>query len=149
MSIRRIVFGSLLCVSGLLQANDITGVWKTIDDQTGYSRGDVTVVKNADGTYSGKLTAIRPLPYKPLVEICVKCKGKLKNTPLVGLEIMRGFKQDSKNPLEYSGGTVLDPMSGNVYKGKAKLSSTGKRLSMRGYIGVSALGRSTTWIRAE
>ena len=39
MSIRRIVFGSLLCVSGLLQANDITGVGKTIDDQTGYSRG--------------------------------------------------------------------------------------------------------------
>lgn len=149
MSIRRIVFGSLLCVSGLLQANDITGVWKTIDDQTGYSRGDVTVVKNADGTYSGKLTAIRPLPYKPLVEICVKCKGKLKNTPLVGLEIMRGFKQDSKNQLEYNGGTVLDPLSGNVYKGKTKLSSTGKRLSMRGYIGVSALGRSTTWIRAE
>lgn len=62
---------------------------------------------------------------------------------------MRGFKQDSKNPLEYSGGTVLDPLSGNVYKGKVKLSSTGKRLSMRGYIGVSALGRSTTWIRAE
>ena len=138
-----------LCMSSFSFANDMTGVWKTIDDQTGYSRGDVTVVKNADGTYSGKLTAIRPLPYKPLVETCAKCKGNLKNAPLVGLEILKGFKQDPKNPNEYAGGTVLDPLSGNVYKGKAKLLNNGKRLTMRGYVGVSALGRSTTWIRSE
>lgn len=149
MFIRHILFGTLLGLSGLLHANDIVGVWKTIDDQTGYSRGDVTVIKNADGTYSGKLTAIRPLPYKPLVKVCEKCKGKLKNTSLVGLEIIQGFKQDNQNPLEYNGGTVLDPLSGNVYKGKIKLNETGKRLSMRGYIGVSALGRNTTWIRAD
>lgn len=138
-----------LYMSSFSIAEDMSGVWKTIDDQTGYSRGDVTVVKNADGSYSGKLTAIRPLPYKPLVETCAKCKGSLKNTRLVGLEILKGFKPDPKNPNEYIGGTVLDPLSGNVYKGKAKLLNNGKHLSMRGYIGVSALGRSTTWIRSE
>lgn len=130
-------------------ANDISGVWKTIDDQTGYSRGDVTVVKNPDGTYSGKLTAIRPLPYKPLVDVCEKCKGALKGTKLVGLEIIKGFRQDPNQPQLFINGTVFDPLSGNTYKGKAKLSENGKRLSMRGYIGVSALGRSTTWIRAD
>ena len=149
MQIHHVLFGALLSFSGLLHASDMTGVWKTIDDQTGYSRGDVTVVKNADGTYSGTLTAIRPLPYKPLVEVCLKCKGKLKNAPLVGLEIIKGFKPDPQHPNEYSNGTVLDPLSGNVYKGKAKLSANGKRLTMRGYIGVSALGRSTTWIRND
>ena len=105
MQIHHVLFGALLSFSALLHANDITSGWKTIDDQTGYSRGDVTVVKNADGTYSGTLTAICRLPYKPLVEVCLKCK--------------------------------------------AKLSANGKRLTMRGYIGVSALGRSTTWIRND
>ena len=79
MQIHHVLFGALLSFSGLLHASDMTGVWKTIDDQTGYSRGDVTVVKNADGTYSGTLTAKCPLPYKPLVEVCLKCNGKLKN----------------------------------------------------------------------
>ncbi len=65
-----------------------------MDDQTGYSRGDVTIVKNADGTYSGTLTAIRPMPYKPLVEVCLKRKGKLKYAPLVSLEVIKGFKAD-------------------------------------------------------
>lgn len=137
------------CSNSFVSASDISGVWKTIDDQTGYSRGDVTIVKNSDGSYSGKLTAIRTLPYKALVETCVKCKGHLKNAPLVGLEIVKDFKQNPNNPNEYLNGTVLDPLSGNVYKGKAKLNTTGKRLTMRGYIGVSALGRNTTWIRAE
>lgn len=149
MKTKIILCAILMASSTLAAANDIVGVWKTIDDQTGYSRGDVTVIKNADGTYSGKLTAIRPLPYKALVETCAKCKGNLKNAPLVGLDILKGFKQDAKNPNEYSNGTILDPLSGNVYKAKAKLNATGKRLTMRGYIGVSALGRNTTWIRSE
>ncbi len=114
--------GHYFSFSGLLHASDMTGIWKTIDDQTGYSRGDVTVVKNADGTYSGTLTAIRPLPYKPLVGSMLKMQRQdLKMLTLVGLEIIKGFKSGPKHPIEYSNGTVLDPLSGNVYKGKAKL----------------------------
>ena len=144
-----LIFCTCFIVSHTSYANDIVGLWKTIDDQTGYSRADVKIVKNKDGSYSGKIVAIRPLPYKALVETCEKCKGNLKGAPFVGLEIMKNFKADEKKAGEYSGGTVLDPLSGNIYKGKAKLSANGKRLAMRGYIGVSALGRSTTWLRAD
>ncbi|WP_168379875.1 DUF2147 domain-containing protein, partial [Acinetobacter cumulans] len=49
----------------------------------------------------------------------------------------------------YSGGKIIDPLSGNIYSTKAKLSSNGKRLTLRGYVGVSALGRSQTWIKAD
>ncbi|WP_322898858.1 DUF2147 domain-containing protein [Acinetobacter tianfuensis] len=63
--------------------------------------------------------------------------------------MLKGFKADPKHDNEFIGGTVLDPLSGNVYKGKAKLNPSGKRLTMRGYIDVSVLGRSTTWIRAD
>ena len=148
--LRKILLSSVFAITANLAiAQDISGVWKTIDEQTGYSRADVLITKNADNTYSGKIIAIRPLPYKPLVETCTKCKGKLKNAPYVGLEIVSGFQQSNKNPLEYENGRVLDPLSGNTYKGKAKLSENGKRLTMRGYVGISALGRSTTWIRAN
>ena len=149
MMFKRIGYLILLIVPCAVTANDIVGKWKTIDDQTGYSRADVMITKNGDGSYSGKIIAIRPLPYKPLVETCEKCKGDLKGKPYVGLEIMTGFYRSQKDPNEFQGGHVLDPLSGNLYKGKAKLSATGKHLSMRGYVGVSALGRSTTWIRDE
>lgn len=129
--------------------HDIVGIWKSIDDQTGFSRADVAITKNADGTYSGKIIAIRPLPGKKLVEICVKCKGALKDTPLTGLQVLDGFIQDSQKPTEFINGKMLDPLSGNTYKGRIRLNSTGKRITLRGYIGVSVIGRSQTWVRAE
>lgn len=146
---KTLLLSSLICFSSATFANDMVGKWKTLDDQTGYSRADVIITKNSDGTYSGKISAIRPLPYKPLVEICTKCKGALKNAPYLGLAIVKGFKQSKTNPNEYTDGQILDPLSGNIYKGKAKISTTGKRLTLRGYVGVSALGRNTTWIRAD
>lgn len=36
MQIHHVLFGALLSFSALLHANDMTSVWKTIDDQTGY-----------------------------------------------------------------------------------------------------------------
>ena len=126
---------------------DLSGKWKTIDDQTGFSRGDVLVTKNPDGTYSGKIIAIRPLPGKPLVSVCTKCKDDLKDAPFIGLRVISHFKQDPNKPLEYINGRMLDPLSGNVYRGKARLSSNGKRLILRGYIGVSMLGRNQSWVR--
>lgn len=128
---------------------DIVGKWKTIDEQTGYSRADVEVIKNPDQTYTGTIIAIRPLPFKPLAETCAQCKGKMKNARYVGLEILTGFKQDKSNPTEFTDGHVLDPLSGKIYKGKAKLQHNGQRLRLRGYVGISALGRSTTWIRID
>lgn len=136
---------SLFLTTGF--AADLSGTWKTVDDKTGFSRADVVVTKNADGTYTGKILRIRPLPDKPLVETCLKCKGNLKDKPFVGMEILTGFKQEPNSELEYSGGKVLDPLSGNVYSGKAKLAPRGNRITLRGYVGVSMLGRSATWIR--
>ena len=73
----------------------------------------------------------------------------MKNAPYLGLAIVKGFKQSKTNPNEYTDGQILDPLSGNIYKGKAKISTTGKHLTLRGYVGISALGRNTTWIRAD
>ncbi|AXQ21033.1 DUF2147 domain-containing protein [Acinetobacter wuhouensis] len=146
---KKILLCCLSLITSLSHAYDLTGKWKTVDDKTGYSRADVEIVKNPDGTYSGKIYTIRPLPGKPLEPKCLQCKGNLKNAPYVGLQIISGFKQDPNSPNEFIDGQVLDPLSGKVYKGKAKVNAKNNRLNMRGYIGVSMLGRSVTWLRIE
>lgn len=64
------------------------------------------------------------------------------------MDVLTGLKQvgDSVN---YEKGRVIDPLGGKIYDAKVRLSSNGKRLTLRGYVGVSALGRSQTWIRQE
>ncbi|WP_312057991.1 DUF2147 domain-containing protein, partial [Acinetobacter courvalinii] len=51
--------------------------------------------------------------------------------------------------LNYTSGRILDPNTGKIYSMKAKLSANGKRLHLRGYLGISALGRTQIWIRTE
>ncbi len=55
----------------------------------------------------------------------------------------------STAPITMKKGRVIDPLSGKLYDAKMKLNATGKRLSLRAYIGVSALGRNQTWLRID
>ncbi|TXJ05546.1 MAG: DUF2147 domain-containing protein [Acinetobacter sp.] len=126
-------------------AEDITGVWQTIDDKTGAPKGQVEIRKDANGNYVGKIIKITPrVGYTPK-EICVDCPAPYTNKQILGLDVLTGLKHSSGN--NYTGGRILDPNSGKVYSMKAKLSSNGKRLTLRGYVGVSALGRNQVWIR--
>lgn len=130
-------------------AQDISGKWKTVDDKSGFSRADVLITKNENGTYSGKILIIRPTPGKPTTGVCTECKGDLKNKSLVGLQIINNFIPNPKKEDEYINGKVFDPLSGNSYKGKIKLINGGNRINLRGYIGTSLIGRSQIWIRVE
>ena len=136
----------LSAVSSFSFAEDITGLWQTIDDKTGAPKGQVEI-RNENDTYVGKIVKITPrLGYTPK-EICVDCPAPYTNKPILGLDSLTGLKHSSGN--NYTGGRILDPNTGKVYNMKAKLSSNGKRLTLRGYVGVSALGRTQTWIRVE
>ena len=139
----------LAALSGLsfAQSDPLIGKWKTIDDRTGYSRADVEIRKKPDGTYEGIIVETRNVPGAEKMVTCTKCPGTLKNKPFLGLPFIWGFKQDPKNPREFIQGHVLDPIGGKVYKGKARLNANGKRLTLRGYVGVSVIGRSVTWVK--
>jgi uncharacterized protein (DUF2147 family) len=50
---------------------------------------------------------------------------------------------------EYTGGQILDPDIGKVYKSKLTLAEGGKKVSVRGYIGMPLPGRSQVWVRQE
>jgi uncharacterized protein (DUF2147 family) len=64
----------------------------------------------------------------------------------MGLDILTGLRADGD---EWTGGEILDPDTGKVYKAKIKLTDGGKKLVLRGFIGFSLIGRSQTWVRAE
>ncbi len=65
------------------------------------------------------------------------------------MTILTGMKQEQKDSGEYSGGQILDPAEGKIYKSKMALADGGKKLNVRGYIGLPLLGRTQTWLRAD
>lgn len=143
------LFGALILsvMSSLSFAEDITGMWQSIDDKTGAPKALVEIRKEANGTYAGKIIKITPRAGYTPKETCVDCPAPYTNKPILGLDVMTGLKQGEG--LNYVNGRILDPNSGKVYSMKAKLSSNGKRLHLRGYVGVSALGRNQIWLRDE
>lgn len=124
-------------VSPALQA--AVGQWQVIDDE-GKPGGHVETYLVA-GRLFGKVTQSRP--QRPPNEPCTKCPGELKDRPVLGMVIIRDFHPEGDR---WVGGTVLDPENGKVYKGK--LWSIGEdKLRLRGYVGITLLGRSETWVR--
>lgn len=114
-------------------AEDITGRWKAMDDKSGSPRAIVNIYQNTEGTYEGKVEEIYALPNRgePFSEKCFRCKGDLKDRPIVGMKILYNFTRDGKNLNEYTNGQVIDPISGNIYKGKIKMNPNGKRITLR------------------
>lgn len=68
----------------------------------------------------------------------------LRARPLCGLPLLAGFDADGANA--WSGGTIYDPESGSTYQSTMRLEPDGT-LRVRGYVGISLLGRSQTWTR--
>lgn len=148
---QRLCAGLLLASASVMSwaasEDPLIGKWKTIDDRSGYSRADVEIKKKPDGTYEGIIVETRSLPGSEKMIICTQCPGQLKDKPFLGLPFVWGFKASPSSSNEYIDGRVLDPIGGKIYKAKARLSSSGRHLTIRGYIGVSVIGRSVTWVK--
>lgn len=121
------------------------GLWKNIDDATGKPRALIRITES-NGTLQGKIEKVFPGPNESQNPKCEKCEGANKDAPIVGLVILSGLKKDGE---EYAGGQILDPDNGKTYSSKVRLTDAGKKLSVRGYLGVPMLGRSQTWLRQE
>ncbi|MDR3763002.1 MAG: DUF2147 domain-containing protein [Acidobacteriota bacterium] len=117
------------------------GHWQVINNEgKPWGKVDTYLV---DGKLYGKVTELRP--GRQPNDMCEKCSGELKNKPLMGLVIIRNFHPGGD---DWVGGTVIDPENGKEYKGKLWSVGDGK-LSMRGYIGISMLGRTENWVRLK
>ena len=116
------------------------GRWKTIDDKTGKPKS-IVLIYMENGKLYGKVEATLQPDAK---KVCDKCKDERKDQPIVGMVIMRGLALHGD---EYSGGDILDPDNGSIYRCKLRVTEHGSQLSVRGFIGFSLLGRSQTWTR--
>lgn len=68
-----------------------------------------------------------------------------QSKPLVGKRILKDFVFSKKNVWEK--GTIYDPDSGKTYSCKITRQDDGS-LKVRGFIGVSLLGRTSIWTKA-
>ncbi|GGY14514.1 DUF2147 domain-containing protein [Paludibacterium paludis] len=128
-------------MSQIALADSAAGVWKNIDDETHQAKALIQISEAGGGELSGKIIK---LLHKPDA-VCDKCEGDLKDKPVNGMTILWGLKKDGESA--WSGGKILDPKSGKVYSAKMKLIDGGKKLEVRGFLGVSLLGRSQVWER--
>ena len=141
---------SALLISGLSSfayANDITGLWKNIDDKTGSSKAVLEIRQEPNGTYTAKIIKVTPRPGYTPRETCDDCPAPYTNKPILGLDVFKNLKFEGEN--RYADGQIIDPLSGKIYSLKGKQSANGKRLLLRGYVGIAAIGRTQTWIRQE
>jgi uncharacterized protein (DUF2147 family) len=70
---------------------------------------------------------------------------KLKNAPLLGLVVLKNFVFDGQE--EWKDGTIYDPKNGKTYSCYIRFDDSPNKLKIRGYIGISLLGRTTYWTR--
>lgn len=121
------------------------GLWKTIDDETKAEKSQVRI-SEAGGLLSGKIEKIADTTKQDAK--CEKCSDERKDKPVLGMVIIRNAKADADKQ-HWEGGDILDPNNGKVYKLRLKPVDGGKKLEVRGFIGMALLGRTQTWIRVE
>lgn len=133
----------LVAVSGLSFAADPlhNTTWRTIDDTTKKPKAIVKFTEN-NGVLSASIQQVLTAGEE---NACKSCTGQYKNKSLRNVVVVRNLKNVGAN--KYEGGTIIDPKTDKSYKLNAELK--GNMLNLRGYIGVSALGRTQTWQRVN
>ena len=121
------------------------GRWKTFDDETGEAKAIVEIWEE-DGVLYGRVVQTLQETEDGKPHICEKCEGELKGVPVVGLRIIWDMERRGGG---WEGGRILDPENGKIYRTKMSLNDAGKALKVRGFIGISLLGRTQIWQRVE
>ena len=124
------------------QNKGVVGKWKTMDDETGKPKSVIEIYENSEKIYA-KVIEILDEQHKK--DVCTKCSGDDKNKPILGMIVVKGL---SKKGNEYKDGKILDPQNGKLYKSIIALEGNDK-LKVRGFIGISLLGRTQYWYRVK
>jgi uncharacterized protein (DUF2147 family) len=119
------------------------GRWKTVDDVTGKVKSVVVIWEEHSKLYGRIQKLLDPDVHDPNPR-CKDCTGAQKDQPVVGLKILWDLRKEGDT---WSGGSILDPESGKTYKCLLALEDGGKKLKVRGFIGLSLLGRTQYWQR--
>lgn len=118
------------------------GTWETHDDRTGARRATVHIFLR-DDQLAGVIARVFARPGEPPAPVCSRCRGSLRNRPVLGLEILRGHRRQGER---WEGGSILDPENGKEYRSALWLEGP-ERLRVRGYWG--PFHRTQTWQRSK
>ena len=133
----------MFALSVFSQVDKIAGKWKTIDDADGSTKSIVHIFKATNGKYYGKVEKLFKNPDKK----CTECEGTNKNKPVLGMMVVNGMIEKEGS---LTGGTILDPNNGKVYRCNMSIDSKSGNLSVRGSLDkMGIIGRSQTWIREK
>ena len=124
-------------------AKSPVGRWKTIDDITGKAKSVVLIWEEGGKLFGRVQKLVDPDPKDPN-PTCDGCAGAQKGKPVVGMRILWDLQKDGDG---WSGGTILDPATGKTYKCLLSVEEGGTKLKVRGFIGISLLGRTQYWLR--
>lgn len=132
----------VLAFSFASHAQTALGKWKTIDDETKKPKSVVEIYES-NGKIYGRVVEIFDKSKEN--KVCEDCEGAKKGKPIKGMVLIEGLTKKGSN---WEGGTILDPNSGKVYKCTITLEGKDK-LKVRGYVGISLLGRTQYWERVK
>jgi uncharacterized protein (DUF2147 family) len=135
------VMAAVLFSTTVLWAQSPVGKWKTISDKTGKATTIVSIYEQNGLIYGKIIEMLNPAEKK---NVCDKCEGAEKGKLIEGMVIIKGLKKDGD---QYTGGTILDPSNGKVYKGKIKIIDGGKKLKVSGCIAFICVGQE--WVKAD
>ena len=134
----------------LLSTVSVVAIAQDVIERMWYNQektAKVQIFKATDGKFYGKIVWLKEPNNeegKPKVDKNNPDKAK-KSTPLMGLQLLKGFKKDGDT--EYEDGTIYDPKNGRTYS--CKINRKGETLEVRGYVGISLIGRTTIWTKAD
>jgi len=117
------------------QARQVLGTWLTQDRD-----GIIEISLATDGSYQGRIVGGND----PDRLDTTNPDPALRREHLQGHVIMQGMRYLGAG--RWSTGTIRDPNNGHVYKCRLELLSP-ERLQVRGFLGISLLGRSQIWTR--
>ena len=127
-------------------AADLTpiGLWQAVDDKSKEPTGWF-LISDHNGVLDGIIAKMFFKPGEDPGIACDQCKDDRHDHPWLGLEIIRGMKQEGED--KYGGGDILDPRDGKIYHATMKVSPDGQTLIVRGYLGFELLGQNQYWSR--
>jgi uncharacterized protein (DUF2147 family) len=133
---------SSLSLSAQNNPDAVVGTW-----YNGSKESRIEIYKCGD-KYCGKIAWLKEPNYedgKPKVDKN-NPDDKLKGRPIMGMVLMKDFEYDAKNV--WDDGEIYDPKSGKTYSCKMTLTDP-DHLEVRGYVGISLIGRTDKWTRAK
>ena len=143
MNVLFILFSTLLFTAAPAESPDaIVGIW-----QNGTGKGHIQIYKH-NNKFFGKIIWLKDAKDKsgnPKMDMKNPDPAK-RNKPLIGLVMLRDFEYEKGG--EWSGGRLYNPSDGKEYKAYFRLKDT-KTLLVRGYVGISVLGKTDEWTRVR